>query len=228
MKALAAIFGRTLVVAPHADDEVLGAGGTIARLSAAGGEVHVAVVTSGRPPRFSIELRNRVRKEAELAHAKLGVKDTVWLDLPAAQLTETPTADLNAALDKVMMDVAPTTLLLPFIGDMHVDHQLVFRSAMVAARPHSANYPERILAYETVSETNWNAPYLGPSFVPNMFVCIDDHLSLKIEAMRLYQSQLREPPHERSVESLRALATVRGATIHRAAAEAFVWIRCVT
>jgi hypothetical protein len=53
-------------------------------------------------------------------------------------------------------DVAPDTLL-PFVGDIHLDHQLTFLSAMVAARPYAAEFPGRILCYETLSETNWNA-----------------------------------------------------------------------
>jgi LmbE family N-acetylglucosaminyl deacetylase len=78
-----------------------------------------------------------------------------------------------------------------------------------------------------LSETNWNAPYLTPSFVPNVFFDIEATLSRKVEAMRLFASQLREAPHERSLEALRALAVLRGAAVHRAAAEAFVLIRHV-
>ena len=78
-----------------------------------------------------------------------------------------------------------------------------------------------------MSETNWNAPYLTPGFLPNVFIDITDTLDLKLEAMRAYGSQLRASPHERSVEALKALATLRGATVHRPAAEAFVLVRDV-
>lgn len=225
MKDAVKSFGRTLVIAPHPDDEVLGAGGTIARIADAGEEVFVAVVTTGRPPTYSAKSVERVRKEAREAHASLGVRETFWLDQPAAELTETPNRDLNAAVFEVVRSVAPRTLLVPFVGDIHVDHQLVFRSALVAARPHQADYPGTILAYETLSETNWNAPYITPAFVPNVFIEIGAQLDRKIAAMRLFGSQLRQAPHERSLEALRALATLRGATIHRGAAEGFVLIR---
>ena len=114
-------------------------------------------------------------------------------------------------------------MLLPFMGDVHVDHQLIFQSAMVAARPHQAAYPETILAYETLSETNWNAPYLTPGFLPNVFIDITDTLDLKLKAMRMYGSQLRASPHERSVEALKALATLRGATVHRRRLKPSCW-----
>ncbi|WP_265518346.1 PIG-L deacetylase family protein [Nitratireductor luteus] len=220
-------FGRTLVVAPHPDDEVLGTGGTIARLAQAGEDVFVAVVTSGRPPKFSSAQIAAVRGEAERAHALLGVRATYWLDFPAAGLSDTPHSELNSALQELFAKLRPTTVILPFPGDIHVDHQLTFSSALVAARPHQAEYPVTILAYETLSETNWNAPYLTPGFHPNVFVDISETLSLKLEAMDSFGTQLKAFPHERSPEALRALALLRGSTMHMAAAEAFVLVRHV-
>lgn len=220
-------FGRVLVIAPHPDDEVLGCGGTIARIAAEGGRVDVAVVTRGQPPAYTQDMIAGVRGEAEAAHRRLGVAGTHWLDQPAAQLAETPHSQLNAALGGLVRELAPDTLFIPFVGDMHLDHQLIFLSALVAARPHQAAYPRAILAYETMSETNWNAPYVTPGFVPQVFVDISDTLDAKLEAMSLFGSQLRAFPHERSLEALRALAILRGTTVHRPAAEAFVLVRDV-
>jgi LmbE family N-acetylglucosaminyl deacetylase len=225
--ALSAVMGKTLVIAPHPDDEVLGAGGTIARLAAQGNEVYVAVVTEGKPPAYPAEAVSRVKAEAQEAHRILGVKETFWLGFPAAALSETAHSALNAGLFDLMRALSPQTLLLPFIGDMHIDHQLIFTSSLVSARPHQQQFPKVILAYETLSETNWNAPYLTPSFVPNVFIDITEHLDAKIHAMQAFKSQVRPPPHERSVETLRALATLRGATVMKPAAEAFVLVRHV-
>ena len=227
MTAVIGLSGRVLVVAPHPDDEVLGCGGTIARCADEGGEVHVAVVTTGRPPAFTEAMTAAVRAEAGSAHRHLGGRETHWLDLPAAQLFETPHSELNAALQALVRDLRPDVLFVPFVGDMHMDHQLIFLSSMVAARPHQAEYPRTILAYETVSETNWNAPYVTPGFVPQVFVDISRSLARKLEAMAMFRSQLRDFPHERSVETLQALAIVRGTTVHRRAAEAFVLVRSV-
>ena len=220
-------LGRTLVIAPHPDDEVLGAGGTMARLAAAGNEVFVVVVTKGTAPAYSTEAIRQVRSEAALAHAHLGVRETFWLDHPAAQLAEIAHFALNASIQTLVAKLAPSTLLVPFLGDIHMDHQLVFMSSMVAARPHQADYPRTILSYETMSETNWNAPYLTPAFVPNVFIGIEDHVDRKLEAMAMFASQVRQPPHERSIETLRALATLRGSTVHKMAAEGFVLVRHV-
>lgn len=218
---------RVLVLAPHPDDEVLGAGGTVARLSDAGSEVVVAIVTKGVPPLFAETAVTKVRCEAQAAHAHLGVAHTVFLSQPAARLDEVPHHQLNQALGELLREVSPDTLLLPFVGDIHLDHQLTFLSAMVAARPHGLQFPGRILCYETLSETNWNAPLISPSFAPNVFVDISAQLERKLEAMGLYDSQQRDFPHERSLDAIRALAMFRGSTVHRPAAEAFMLVRQV-
>jgi len=216
-----------LVIAPHIDDEVLGAGGAMARWAREGHSVQVLVVTRGRPPLFSHAEEDRCREESRAAHSRLGVAATWYLDLPAAELDGLPHWIVNGKVGEVVRSCAPDEMYIPFLGDVHMDHQLVFQSAMVAARPCREGWPRRVYAYETLSETNWNAPFLTPPFAPNHFVDISATLETKLEAMALYQSQVRPAPHERSLPALRALATLRGATVGLAAAEAFITIRTV-
>ena len=217
--------GPMLVLAPHPDDEVLGCGGAIGRHAAAGGDVHVAIVTKAGPPLFGEDVARTGRSEARAAHAVLGVVDTHLLDFPAAGLDRVAHADLNRALDELVASIRPSTVFVPFAGDLHADHQAVFRSALVATRPGRAGAPGSVLAYETLSETNWRAPTMTPAFDPNVFVDVSDHLERKLEAMACYASQLRPSPHERSLVAIRALAELRGSTVGVAAAEAFVLIR---
>jgi len=221
-------INRALVLAPHPDDEILGCGGTIARITAGAGTVAVAIVTRGQPPRFDAAQADEVRAEAIEAHGLLGISETHFLDLPAAELDRMSHADLNHAIATVIARTSPDTLFIPFVGDLHLDHRLVFDAAMVAARPRGQDYPVRIIAYETVSETNWSAPTLSPSFTPNLFVDISDHLGAKLDAFSRFASQVRPFPDERSLETLRALALVRGANVSRSAAEAFMLIREVS
>lgn len=217
--------GPILVIAPHPDDEVLGVGGTIARLAAAGKEVHVAIVTKGFPPQWDAAFIEQGRREARAAHQRLSVQGTHFLDLPAAALDTVPHRDVNAALEAIFVKVRPRTVFVPFVGDIHADHQQVFFSALVASRPSGAAPPDTLLAYETLSETNWNAPYVSPAFAPNCFVDVSAFIEAKIEAMQCFASQVKVFPHERSVEALRALAALRGCTIGVPAAEAFVIVR---
>lgn len=216
---------RIAVVAPHPDDDVLGCGGTMIRAARAGAEVDVVVVTRGQQPQFDERLVSQIREETLRSHAYMGVRKTHFLDLPAAALDQVPRATLNQAVATALDAIAPDLLFVPFVGDIHVDHQLVFNAAMVFARPRSRRCPAAVLAYETLSETNWLAPGITPGFQPNVFVDIGDVLDAKLEAFSIYASQLKDFPDERSLASIRALAVSRGATVYRDAAEAFMAVR---
>jgi N-acetylglucosamine malate deacetylase 1 len=219
--------GPVLVVAPHPDDEVLGTGGTIARLVADGRDVRVVVVTKGGPPLFEEAFIERGRAEAREAHKVLGVRDTQFLEgFPAALLDTIPQSALNAGLRDAIDAVRPEVLFIPFPGDLHIDHRKVAEAALVAARPNRRHGIRVVLAYETLSETHWSAPG-APAFSPNVFVDISESLETKLEAMGRFASQLHPFPHERSLEALRALALGRGANVGLRAAEAFVLIRSV-
>jgi LmbE family N-acetylglucosaminyl deacetylase len=213
-----------LVVAPHPDDEVLGAGGTIRRLARDGATVVVVIVSRAQPPRFPAELGAAGVAEARRAHELLGVARTVVLDFPIAGLDQVPHADVNAALLDLVTEVEPELVLLPYGHDLFLDHQRVALSTLVATRPVTPSAPHGVYCYETLSQTNWNAPY-QPRFSPTAYVDIAGDLDPKIAAMSCYRSQLRAFPHERSLEAVRALAVLRGAQFGCAAAEAFVTVR---
>ena len=216
---------RILVLAPHPDDELLGAGGTIARAVSEGADVFVAILTKGYPPQYTEEFTETGRREVRQAHQHLGVKETIMLTLPTAAVDTIPQREVNFEISELLKKFEPEVMYIPFEGDIHRDHQLFAQAALVAARPTVPQVPTSIYAYETLSESNWNAPYLAPSFQPNTFVDISDHLDAKLEAMKMVESQLKQFPHERSIEALEYLARLRGASIHRQAAEAFVLIR---
>jgi LmbE family N-acetylglucosaminyl deacetylase len=216
---------NVLVIAPHADDEVLGAGATIARCVSEGATVTVAIVTRGYAPHFNEDVVKKALAEAKAAHQILGVNETLLLDFPAAALDTIAQRELNARIEEVIVKTRPDTLFVPFAHDIHNDHRLVFMASLVAARPHRAFAPKRVLAYETLSETNWNAPYLAPAFVPNVFVDVTRFIGQKLEALKQFESQLMPFPQERSLGAVEHLAALRGAAVNVEAAEAFVLIR---
>lgn len=218
-------MGNVLVIAPHPDDEVLGVGGSVLRHAADGDAVHVVLCTRGRVEDFGVEQVERVRAEARAVHQFLGLAGSHFLDLPAARLDTVPRVDIHAALHRVFEQVKPDTVYVPHPGDVHHDHRVMFEAAMVCCRPTHAKSPDRILAYETVSETDWNAPGVTPPFVPNCFVDISKFMDRKLEACAMYASQLRPAPNQRSLEALRALAITRGHSMGMPYAEAFVFLR---
>lgn len=201
---------KMVVVAPHPDDEILGAGGTIARFAAAGGEVTVVTVAAHMPPLYPAAVHERTVTEARRAHAVVGVSESVFLDFPAVCIAQTPLHEFNAAIHRAIQRVAPHVVLTPY-PDRHVDHKLVFEGVMVATRPVGTGRNIKLLAaYETLSETHWNAVHLEPNFTPNWCVDITATIDKKLAAMACYESQLHPFPEPRSLEALKALALFRG------------------
>jgi LmbE family N-acetylglucosaminyl deacetylase len=217
---------KILVIAPHPDDEVLGAGGTIARLVSEGNNVTVAIVTRGWEPLFSNSQVEQVQAEARKANQLLGVKSLRFMDLPVTKLNTIPKHELNKKFEQLLEEEKPQIVFLPFCGDRHEDHKQVFDACMVALRPAAnRNYVKQILCYETVSETHWSAANIEPCFEPQLWVDISSYLSKKLQAMRLYDSQLQNEPDARSPEAVTSLAKWRGSIAGMSAAECFVVIR---
>lgn len=219
---------RILVIAPHPDDEILGTGGLMAKHAAVGDEVTVLTVAGHRPPLYTEENYQRTVREARAAHAIVGVKTSLFLDLAATMLGNEPVHVLNGRILDAVRATNPTVVLVPY-PDRHVDHRLVFDAAMVATRPVGVGAMIRIVAaYETLSETHWNAPHIEPNFVPNWVCDISDQLEKKVAALRCYESQISPFPGPRSVEAMTALAAFRGTQAGFAHGEGLHMIRMRT
>lgn len=214
-----------LIIAPHRDDEVIGAGGTIAKHSALGDVVYVCVITHGVEPICNGDLDKRIKTECIEADRLLGVKETIFLDFPAAMLETVPRHKLNDSLIKVVQKIKPEIVYIPHRGDMQLDHKMTVDAAMVALRPKYQHVVKKIYSYETLSETGWDVPNTTNGFIPNAYNDISEYLELKLQAMRVFKSQIAEYPNPRSVEGIHALAIYRGTTVNLKAAEAFSLLR---
>ncbi|AOS45003.1 glucosamine-6-phosphate deaminase-like protein [Lacunisphaera limnophila] len=214
-----------LVVAPHPDDEILGAGGTMAKYAKNGIGVSVLTIAGHRPPLYTEEVYQQTVREAKAAHRIIGVERSIFLDLPATTLGGMKTHELNGLIARAVQEVRPTIVLLPY-PDRHVDHRVIFDSTLVATRPVNQGVEiEIVAAYETLSETHWNAPHIEPNFTPNWVCDITQTVELKLEALSCFQSQIPPFPGARSVEALKALAMFRGTQAGFAFGEGFHLIR---
>jgi LmbE family N-acetylglucosaminyl deacetylase len=214
-----------LVIATHPDDEVLGCGGAMARHASQGDQVHVVVVTRGLPELFPPEQIEETRRELQAAHALLGVSGVTFLDFPAPRLDIVPCHQIADALHKIIRKIEPHTIYLPHRGDIHIDHLAVYTATLVAARPVNGISVQKMLSYETLSETEWAPPFGDDAFIPTVFVDIGAYIDKKLQALACYQSQLKDPPNPRSLRSVEALAIFRGGTVSLYAAEAFMLVR---
>ena len=218
-----------LVVAAHPDDEVLGCGGAIAKHAQSGEDVAVCFLSDGVTSRESEadnapELHRR-RAAALEAAAILGVAEVRFGALPDNRMDSVDLLTIARAVEAHILEFAPATIYTHFAGDLNVDHRLTHEAVMTACRPQPTSGVVTVLQFETTSSTEWRAPSASFAFQPDWFVDIDATLDTKLEALDAYAEELRAWPHARSREALEHLARWRGATIGRAAAEAFVLAR---
>ena len=216
---------KVLVIAPHPDDEVIGVGGKIAKKAREGHEIYVCVVTKAFPPLFSEEIVEQARNECREADKTLGVVETYFMDFPAVMLETVPRYKLNEGLLKYIQKIKPEEVYIPHRGDMQLDHKIIVDATMVALRPKYEHVVKRIYAYETLSETGWDIPNVINEFIPNVYEDITGEIETKLNAMKLFKSQLGDFPDARSLGAIDALARYRGATVNVNAAEAFSLIR---
>lgn len=230
--------GPVLVIAAHPDDEVLGCGGTIARLAAEGREVSIAILGEGltaRDPQRDTTARAaalvKLRSDADQAARTLGARQLFTFDFPDNRLDTVPRLDVIKRIEELIDRLRPAVVFTQHGGDLNVDHQLLFEAVLTATRPVCTDAQRtivaQVLAYEVASSTEWAFQRISPVFRPNLFIDIAATLELKLAAMRCYEAESRPFPHPRSPEALRAQALRWGATAGLPAAEAFEQIRSV-
>ncbi|MEL7388157.1 MAG: PIG-L deacetylase family protein [Pseudomonadota bacterium] len=219
--------GRSvLVVAAHADDEVLGCGGAIAKHVAVGDHVSICFMTDGVGAREHGKKEAAARQSAaKAAIAELGVTQFEQHAFPDNQMDTVPCLTIAKAVEAQVQLRQPDIVYTHHSGDLNVDHRATHEAVMTALRPQPGAPTKTILAFEVMSNTEWRAPAPATAFIPDWYVDISDFLELKMAALDRYQMELRAWPHARSLEALRHLAGYRGACVGVAAAEGFKLIR---
>lgn len=219
---------RVAVIAAHPDDELLGAGGTLARHVRDGDEVHAIVVADGAGSRYPAELISTLEKQANRAAEVIGFTSLQFLSLHDQRLDTVPLIELTQRLEGVLDEIGPGTVYTHFPEDVNDDHRVVARCAWTACRPYARPGLRKFAVFETPSSTEWAWPMPGTDFRPNLFTDVTDTLDVKIAAMECYASELRDYPHPRSSRALREHAAYWGSRIGRLAAEPFVVLREIT
>lgn len=218
---------KILVIAPHPDDEVLGCGGTIKKHTTTGDEVSLCVVTKAYTPDWTEEFIENRQKEIEASNKVLGIKKLYNLDFPTVKLDGVLQKNLNDSIAKVVKEMAPDTVFIPFAGDINKDHKLVSEASLVALRPKPGGSIKKVFYYEVLSETEWSKPAqkIEDVFIPNYYEDISDYLNDKLKAMKCYKSEVKKYPHPRSLKGIEVLAQKRGTEAGVGVAEAFMLVR---
>lgn len=224
-------YRRALCIAAHPDDEVLGAGATMAVLAERGCEVHVLVLGEGVGSRYPDDARPdeevaQVARELREAAAIIGATPH-HLDLPDNRFDRLDMLDVVHQVERFKRELEPDLVFTHHAGDLNVDHGVVAIAVLTAFRPLPGERPVTLLAFDTLSSTEWNVPTGGATFAPNWFEDAAAGLQRKLDAMAAYRHELREWPHPRSLEGVRVAAQRWGMTVGLEAAEPFMLLRRV-
>ena len=208
---------KILVIAPHPDDEVLGMGGTIKKLSKKN-KIILCVVSEGATAQYKDKKMIKVRRDSCKKTAKiLGISHIIFLDYPDMRLNLSH-LDINKKLEEIVEKYRPEIVYTAPKNDLNLDHQMVFNSTLVACRPKSG--VKQILCYEI--QGNTKVP-----FAPNVFENIEKEFPYKIKGFKMYESEIEEFPNPRSIAAIENLAIQRGVESGTKKAEAFELIRVV-
>jgi LmbE family N-acetylglucosaminyl deacetylase len=226
---------KMLIVAAHPDDEVLGCGGTIARFANEGCEIYTLILGEGITSRDAS--RDQSKREEEIRELKrqageankiLGVKKIYTLDFPDNRFDTVPLIDIIKTIEKIKGSVKPDIVFTHHQGDLNIDHQITFKAVMTACRPTKDETVKEIYSFEIPSSTEWNAPSSLTYFMPDYFVDVSKSIKVKINALKEYETELRDFPHSRSLKAVELNAKQWGVKMGFEAAEAFKTIRIRT
>jgi len=206
---------HAIVLAAHADDETLGCGGTIAKLTRSGWLVDIVIVSDGVVTARGTQQDNR--EDAKAACKLLGVESPRFLGFPDQRLDEVSMMELSNTL--VPLTDGPDLVMTHATADLNRDHRLIAEAARIAWRP--TERAVSILEFEIPASAYWN----GQTFAANYYVDISDTLDIKLAALSAYTTESRAAPHPRSPEGVAHLAHYHGGHAATGAAEAFRLLR---
>ena len=171
----------------------------------------------------------QLAKAAKDAGKMLGASSVELLSFPDNQMDSVLLLDVVKEIEKRIKKIQPSIVYTHHKGDVNVDHQIVNKAVVTACRPMPGQCVKTLLFFEVASSTEWQPGMCGANFVPDWFqnisVLAEDKqtcLEKKVEALHIYDSEMRDFPHSRSIKAIGYLAKWRGASVGVDAAEAFM------
>jgi len=219
-------MNKAIIFAAHPDDEILGCGGTMAKMAKEGVEVHVVFFADGESSRGSpnnlIDLIKTRKNNAIKACELVGCSSVDFLGMPDNRLDSLDLLEIVKKVEHFIELHKPHQVFTHYDDDLNIDHQIVNKAVITACRPQPGQSVKELYFFEIPSSTEWGLKNL---FNPNCFFDISNTLHLKLDAMSEYKNELKEYPHPRSIKSIEALTLLRGSSVGLKAAEAFILAR---
>lgn len=214
-----------LVVVSHPDDEVLGFGGTGAKLVRAG-EIVQSVILCGE-----VRVRSQRPESSDLyadmieANQILGFNPPVVGEFPNIRMNTVDHLDIVKFIEEQIIAFQPARIFTHHPSDLNDDHVQTMKACLAAARLFQRRGDvqplDAVYFMEILSSTDWSFPAVTSSFAPDTFSDIGDTLELKLESLSKYRNVMRPPPHPRSEHVLSGHAAFRGGQSGFRYAEAF-------
>ena len=213
---------KILVIAPHPDDEVLGCGGTILRHKKNGDMVYCAYVTNFKKNYF--KYKNKLEQIKKVSK-KLKLDDYFIGEFHPTELNEKNLNKVILFIKKIVNKIKPETIFVPFEGDIHTDHKIVFDACKPFIKSFRYKFIKNFYVYEILSETNFSEGLSKISFKPNLFVDITKFIKEKIKIAYIYKDEFYKHPFPRSSRSIKSLAILRGSFSNQKYSESFMIIK---
>jgi len=225
---------KILIVVAHPDDEVLGCGGTVAKLIKKGYQAHTLILGEGKTSRLDKRDTKACSQELEClnqeivsANKILGIDKIFVETFPDNRFDGADLLDIVKVIENIKNQIKPDIIFTHHYGDMNIDHAITHKAVLTATRPMNDECVKDIYSFEIPSSTEWNSFSRENAFIPNVFFDISSEIELKIKAMSEYKSELRDYPHPRSLQHIRELAKVNGTKVGLEYSENFMLIRSV-
>lgn len=220
---------KILIIAAHPDDEILGCGGTIAKLSNAN-KVFALILGEGvrsRNLEDSEEKINLLRNQSMSAQKLLGIKHSLFENLPDNSFDSLPLLEITQTVEKYVFNIVPDIIFTHHHADLNIDHRLTFQAVLTACRPQPKFHHPDIYSFEIPSSTEWQVYTANTTFMPNIFIDIMDSIDKKLDALKYFKSEMEEYPHSRSLKGVEIMAQNWGRKVGKEYVEAFELIRSI-
>ncbi|HUP32681.1 MAG TPA: PIG-L deacetylase family protein [Gaiellaceae bacterium] len=220
-------MASVLAVVAHPDDEILGCGGTLALHAERGDSVTVLILGEGMRSRdeYAAESVDELHAAARAAASELGIDDVRLEQLPDNAFDSVPLLDVVKLVESTGRSVEPAVVYTHHPGDLNVDHGITTQAVLTAFRPLPGTPARTLLAFETLSSSEWNYAPGAPRFRPQWYVDIGGVLERKIRALEAYRTEIRDYPHPRSSRGLEIASRRVGMDVGLEHAEAFEVLR---
>jgi N-acetylglucosamine malate deacetylase 1 len=214
-----------LMVVAHPDDEILGAGATVHKLSSIGVEVNCLILSGHVDARSTKISKEGILKNIKTSGDLVGINDHTIGFFKNIEFNTYPHLEIVQFIEDALRKYQPTTIITHHQSDINDDHVITSKACLVAARLYqrqdTKSQIHSILAMEIPSSTDWAYQSSNP-YQANYYCHIDkDNLEKKIDALRAYEDVLRSEPHPRSIAAISSLAITRGSQCGNNLAESF-------